>query len=550
MRRALNRLIVCVLPIALAAPVFGADAMRSEKYTVDGSGATAEELAALIRERLFVEEFKDSNASLKIEPGALTIVQTPEVQAQLRDLFVLLRKTVPPASMIVNDADAWRADFDALVAKKRVSVSFEQTPLNEVAAQLSKSTGIAIRVDDGIAADRMPKVDLKLDDVTLDSALKWITRASGVRCYAHDHALLLTSSFTPDVELRIYEVGDITEPAGMDVRLIEKKDFAQWPYLYDTFCAKTGHRLVVRGSAAGQKQIVGILVGLRSYIKQIREVEPDGKPPQKPLAPARVPGHSAPHIEAPWEQAIRAKLERSVSFDFKEKPLKDVIEYFRTECRINIVVAPNVWEHVADSAITLRVNEMTAVGALYFVLKLADVEYQLSDEAVIVHMRENIDSRMVCDFYVRDLTSVIAPPDLKAQVLEIFPYKFHPALGTSIDEAHGIITLVLVTGDDSRMEALFDQLRLHADDAAFTPSRMVVEMYDPLIEYTLFNLSDLCGERAAALTAEFSAQFPDGTDDNGAHFIRLVGKRLIVLHTKDVREKIGKALEEIREAKR
>ncbi len=563
-------LILVELTLFCCNSVAGSDAPKppddylSERYTADGTGLNAGALATLIRDRIFAREFADAQASLKIDAGALVVTQTREAHAQLRDFLALLRKPLAAGAMAVSETDAWRAAIESSLLEKRVSVSFAQTPLNEAVAQLSTSTGIAITVDRGITAEKMRKVDLKLDTVSLASALKWITCSTQTNYCLHDHGILITDGSREDLELRIYAIADLLQAPDFITRLFDtdKNDLFQpvpmyLPYLsapeWGQVVQFLGDRMIVRGDRFEQKLVNGYISGLRLFLKQIRDVEPDGKPPKKPLDPARVPGHSLPEVEEPWKKELRAKLEKHVSFDFKDKPFKDAIAFIRSECGVNLVLDPKVLANAVDSPITLRVSDMRAELALEWILKLNYVEYDFVDEVVYLHPHLNINySAEVRYFYVRDLASVIAASELKSLVTDaILDGSFELALGTAIDEKNGILIIMQRPYELSRLEILFDQFRLHANDPDFYPTHMAFkgrELY-PDNDCAIFNLSDMCEVQAAALVEKFQVNFPAADGADGRRFIRLAGKRLIVQGTRAMRDEIARALEEIRKAR-
>jgi hypothetical protein len=196
-----------------------AQELRTERHAVDGTGIKAEDLAALIHDHVFALEFSESQATLNVDADALVLLQRADVHAKVRDFLALLRKPLAPGEMATSDADAWRTELEAQLSQKRVSVKFNHAPLDTAAAELSKSSGVSIRVDPEIDAARMPKIELKLDDVSLESALKWIARESKTGFCLHDHAIVMTTQ--PELECRIYNIADIVNPPWTGVRLVD-----------------------------------------------------------------------------------------------------------------------------------------------------------------------------------------------------------------------------------------------------------------------------------------------------------------------------------------
>jgi hypothetical protein len=313
-----------------------------------------------------------------------------------------------------------------------------------------------------------------------------------------------------------------------------------------------GNRLIVRNDRLGQKSVSQYIAGRRNFVEQVRMVEPDGKPPQKPLDPALVPGHSQPEIETPWEKALRTKLEKTVGFDFKDKPFPEVLEFIRNECHVNLVVTPGALTATVNSPITLRVTEMSAELALRWVLKHANLEYNLRDEAVQVFQGMIIDSVRISDYYARDLSSVMPLPDLMALLSNcVLTVSLFQDMDKSVGNHDGILTITQSPYAQPRIEAFFDQFRLHAADVVFYPNHVAHNMKEPYPDHdcAIFNLSDLSESEVTALATAFKTRFADAPGDESPRLIRAAGKRLIVCHTSKVREDIAKKLEEVRRAK-
>ncbi|MFH0939214.1 MAG: hypothetical protein V1899_08035 [Planctomycetota bacterium] len=113
--------------------------------------------------------------------------------------------------------------------------------------------------------------------------------------------------------------------------------------------------------------------------------------------------------EESWKQDIRKKLSRRVTFEFADTPLSDTINFLNNFTQINIILDPRMITDGVDKApITLRVADMEMEVALRWILRLAELEYDLRNQAVFVTKKANLAANVELEIYdVRDLTTVI-----------------------------------------------------------------------------------------------------------------------------------------------
>jgi type II secretory pathway component GspD/PulD (secretin)/Flp pilus assembly protein TadD len=113
--------------------------------------------------------------------------------------------------------------------------------------------------------------------------------------------------------------------------------------------------------------------------------------------------------EEPWKQEIRKKLSRRVTFEFNDTPLEDAIAFLNQLTRVNIILDPKAVAEGANKApITLRVTDMEMETALRWILRLAELEYDLRNQAVFVTKKANLTGNVEMQIYdVRDLTSTV-----------------------------------------------------------------------------------------------------------------------------------------------
>ncbi len=110
-----------------------------------------------------------------------------------------------------------------------------------------------------------------------------------------------------------------------------------------------------------------------------------------------------------WKQDIRKKLTRRVSFEFVDTALEDAIQFLNAMAKVNIIIDPKIAaENANKTPITLRVSEMDVETALKWILRLAELEYDLRNQAVFITKKANLVSNVELEIYdIRDLTTAI-----------------------------------------------------------------------------------------------------------------------------------------------
>ena len=113
--------------------------------------------------------------------------------------------------------------------------------------------------------------------------------------------------------------------------------------------------------------------------------------------------------EEPWKDEVRKKMKRLVSFEFVDTPLEDALKFLDSLTRVNIILDPKA---VADGAnktpINLRVQDMELELALKWILKLAELEFDLKNQAVYITKKADVTTSIELEIYdIRDLTTTI-----------------------------------------------------------------------------------------------------------------------------------------------
>ncbi len=112
--------------------------------------------------------------------------------------------------------------------------------------------------------------------------------------------------------------------------------------------------------------------------------------------------------EEPWKDEIRNKLKRLVTFEFIENPLEEAIKFLSSQSKISIILDPKAATEVGKNPISLNVKDMPLDSALKWVLKLAELEYELRNQAVYITKKADIQATGELEIYdIRDLTTTV-----------------------------------------------------------------------------------------------------------------------------------------------
>ena len=89
------------------------------------------------------------------------------------------------------------------------------------------------------------------------------------------------------------------------------------------------------------------------------------------------------HEEPKWVKEIKKQLEKRLSFDFVDTPLTNVVAFLQNLAGCNMVIDPAVLEGMGPK-ITLKVTDMKLEPALKWILRLADLDFELKDEVIFI----------------------------------------------------------------------------------------------------------------------------------------------------------------------
>lgn len=95
-------------------------------------------------------------------------------------------------------------------------------------------------------------------------------------------------------------------------------------------------------------------------------------------------------LGADWEKEFEAKLDEKVSFEFVQTPLSEVVRFLQNLTGLSMILDPRACEEVGDVSISLKVSDMRLRLALGWILRLANLTYDLRDGAIFISTPEGI----------------------------------------------------------------------------------------------------------------------------------------------------------------
>ncbi len=123
-------------------------------------------------------------------------------------------------------------------------------------------------------------------------------------------------------------------------------------------------------------------------------------------------------VDDGWKSDIKKKLQRKVSFEFIDTPLEEAIGFLRSLAQVTMVLDPKVVQ--GAPAINLRVSDMSLDLALEWILKMAELDYVLQDQAIFISKTDKLTQAVEMKIYdVSDLVQTI--PDFPGPDLQLTP---------------------------------------------------------------------------------------------------------------------------------
>jgi len=135
------------------------------------------------------------------------------------------------------------------------------------------------------------------------------------------------------------------------------------------------------------------------------EAKPSARP--RSAAPARHAAGRSPATS--WRARVQQEFNRTVTLDFTDTPLPDVIAFLQNLTDLNFVLDTKNIGDPADIPITLRVHDLSLQNAFEWILRHADLKYALRKGVVFISDPETIQGDLERRVYdARDLLLVIA----------------------------------------------------------------------------------------------------------------------------------------------
>lgn len=162
-----------------------------------------------------------------------------------------------------------------------------------------------------------------------------------------------------------------------------------------------------------------------------------------------------------WEKTIRARLERTVSVDFRETPLSEALQYFRALAGVNFVLDPRAFDYGGDREmpVTLKLKDIPLKWALRWTLTLCELDYQLRGESIFISSPYNLAGEVYLEIYdIHELGN----GDRIAVLLQtrVHPDSWARELGTSIEHRDGRLVVLQRPAVQARIRLLLHALRV------------------------------------------------------------------------------------------
>jgi hypothetical protein len=124
--------------------------------------------------------------------------------------------------------------------------------------------------------------------------------------------------------------------------------------------------------------------------------------------PGKAPQKVAIRRNAPAEAAIRAALDKRISFAFQEAPLRAATAEIGAKLGVQVFVDRKALDNVGlseEAPVTLAVENMKAEAALTFLLEQLDLTWRIADEVFLITLPEQEERKLETRVYpVADLS--------------------------------------------------------------------------------------------------------------------------------------------------
>ncbi len=380
---------------------------------------------------------------------------------------------------------------------QKVSLTFYETPLSEVAQQLRELTKANVLIDrralEEIAlADDLP-LSGEFHEISLRSVLNLLLRGADLTWAVADDALIITTPEEAEMRLitRVYNVADLVAASHDDLEhddlnsLISVVTSTVQPETWDDvggYASIEAYRgtLIISQTESSHQQIAALFNALRKAkdLTHASEV-----PKQVSVGLTKVDAN------------LVAALQKPVSFDFEDTPLSDVAMLVQDRLGAPVVIDSGALEDSgisSDAPVSLTVQNMPAGQALRHALRPLDLAWILADEVLLITTSEEAELRLEVRIYpVGDLSDRRQTlsrwsgewlSGCSADLTQAISLSVEPHTWSSVGGAGAIVELpsegvlvVLQTAEmHERIETVLTRLRKHLQKAP-----QVAEEADP-----------------------------------------------------------------------
>jgi hypothetical protein len=297
---------------------------------------------------------------------------------------------------------------------KPVKLDLKGTPLFGVISHLEDELGIQIRLDrkamDDVGAETDDPVTLQVAGISARSALDLMLRQFDLTWVIRNEVLLITTPEEAESFLvtKVYDVADLVCCGDEDLHghehvgslcdfdsLIELITSCLQPTTWDDV---GGPCSVCSLEAAGIKVLVfsqtqdvhedveQLLADLRAARRKDGPEEDTAKP-KEGGKPASNKASNRDTKAASREEAIRRALHKSVTLEFVEAPLPDVLQFLKDKMGIQIVIDQRALDDVgigADTLVTIQIAGVKLRSALDLMLRQLDLTWVVYREVLLI----------------------------------------------------------------------------------------------------------------------------------------------------------------------
>lgn len=401
-------------------------------------------------------------------PGGLAVVHTREAHRQIKHLLEALQTIeldpdrIEPLPLDPPSAEELRI---AKVLSEPAEIDVQNASIHDIVEKLSARYSVPIHFDESMNENLLfsSKISMRIAGVSLHTILQHLPDIDSYGIDIHDNAVWLIDGDEIEKNHRhliIYPTGDLLWPRGGYDReqLAEIVSSTVAPTSWTQYggqCAlnSCGHALVVNADSYLHREIATLLQTLRRHAA--------GDDPLMLVAPRR--------------HELETLLKQPASVDFRETPLKEVMEEITSKYRIPILLDIRALDGAGvtpETPLTFRSAERPLAAVLYDLLHYAELTWTIrEDDCVLFTTTDEVYNAL--NTVVYDVRHLVAPDFGRADddsLMEIITSIVQPTSWTDVGGTgaiqYGDGCLVLSQTDDvhadiaklfAMLERLYDE---------------------------------------------------------------------------------------------